>query len=255
MPRSTRPARPSCSASRPSSRRSSSRRCGPVPRSSRASRPRSRARSRSLAARSPRRQCPPRRPPDILAVSHTRGGRTPTRGCHFEETGVSAHAKKKPGTRPQPRTPGARNPGSAQRARKARAAATSTEAASKSEIARQLRAQLAALTGGLAPDDYLKAWWEWYLKLATQPPRQAQLAHSAYEKTLDSLQFMTRAAGGAPLAPGHEELGFTDAAWNVWPFNAYARAYGNWASWWKQPLTPAAAAADPDLSRELRLPR
>ena len=162
---------------------------------------------------------------------------------------MSAHAKKKPGTRPQPRTPGARNPGSAQRARKARAAAPSTEAASKSEIARQLRAQLAALTGGLAPDDYLKAWWEWYLKLATQPPRQAQLAHSAYEKTLDSLQFMTRAAGGAPLAPGHEELGFTDAAWNVWPFNAYARAYGNWASWWKQALTPAAAATDPALSR------
>src|SRR5207245_9898638 len=31
--------------------------------------------------------------------------------------------------------------------------------------------------------------------------------------------------------------------------NAYARAYGNWASWWKQALTPAAAAADPDLSR------
>src|SRR5438270_11826785 len=86
-------------------------------------------------------------------------------------------------------------------------------------------------------------------KLATQPQRQAQLAHSAYEKTLDSLQFMTRAAGGAPLAPGHEDLGFTDAAWNVWPFNAYARAYGNWASWWKQALTPAAAAADPDLSR------
>src|SRR2546423_2159654 len=117
------------------------------------------------------------------------------------------------------------------------------------QIQRHLRAQLAALTGGLAPDDYLNAWWEWYLKLATQPPRQVQLARSAYEKILDSWQFMARAAGGAPLAPGHEELGFNDAAWNVWPFNAYARTYANWASWWQQALQPPAAASDPELAR------
>ena len=56
----------------------------------------------------------------------------------------------------------------------------------KAEVARNLRAQLAVLTGGLAPDDYARAWWEWYLKLATHPPRQAELARSAYEKMLDS---------------------------------------------------------------------
>ena len=103
---------------------------------------------------------------------------------------------------------------------------------------RQLRAQLAALSGGLAPDDYAQAWWDWYLNLATQPARQTQLARSAYEKTLDSWQFFARAAAGEPLAPGHENLGFAAAAWNVWPFNAYARAYGNWASWWQQALQP-----------------
>jgi len=103
---------------------------------------------------------------------------------------------------------------------------------------RQLRAQLAALSGGLAPDDYAQAWWDWYLTLATQPARQTQLARSAYEKTLDSWQFFARAAAGEPLAPGHENLGFAAAAWNVWPFNAYARAYGNWASWWQQALQP-----------------
>ncbi|HEY4747376.1 MAG TPA: alpha/beta fold hydrolase, partial [Steroidobacteraceae bacterium] len=72
---------------------------------------------------------------------------------------------------------------------------------------------------------------------------------SAYEKILDSWQFMARAAGGAPLAPGHEELGFSDGAWNVWPFNAYARTYANWASWWQQALQPPAAAADAEQSR------
>ena len=180
---------------------------------------------------------------------------------------MSVHTKNRPGTRRRPRTSGTPASSTARRSRKARATAAGAEPPAdprgaqpsvgeapeslKAETARHLRAQLAALTGGLAPDDFLKAWWEWYLKLATQPPRQAQLAHSAYDKILDSLQFVTRAAGGAPLAPGHEELGFADAAWNVWPFNAYARGYANWATWWQQALAPpaAAAAADGDLSR------
>jgi polyhydroxyalkanoate synthase subunit PhaC len=116
-------------------------------------------------------------------------------------------------------------------------------------VERQLRAQLAGLTGGLAPDDYLNAWWEWYLGVATQPPRQAQLAQSAYEKILDSWQFFARAAGGEPLAPGAQELGFADAAWNVWPFNVYAHTYGNWASWWQQALAPSAPQPDAKSAR------
>ncbi|HYM42496.1 MAG TPA: alpha/beta fold hydrolase [Steroidobacteraceae bacterium] len=107
----------------------------------------------------------------------------------------------------------------------------------KADVARHLRAQLAALTGGLAPDDYARAWWEWYLKVASHPPRQAELARSAYEKMLDSWKFATQAASGQPLPPGHEDQGFGDPAWNVWPFNVYARAYNNWASWWHQALS------------------
>ena len=127
--------------------------------------------------------------------------------------------------------------------------ATGSTTGAKAEIVRDLRAQLAALTGGMAPDDYLSAWWDWYLNLATQPPRQTELAHSAYEKLLDSWQFLTRAAAGSPVPPGHENLGFGDAAWNVWPFNVYARTYANWASWWQQALSPPAAANDPNLAR------
>ena len=119
----------------------------------------------------------------------------------------------------------------------------------KAEAQRQLRAQLAALTGGLAPDDYLEAWWRWYLGVATHPQQQAQLAKSAYEKLIDSWQFATHAARGAPLPPGHTELGFNDAAWNVWPFNVYARTYGNWAAWWQQALAPASAAPDAQAAR------
>jgi polyhydroxyalkanoate synthase subunit PhaC len=119
----------------------------------------------------------------------------------------------------------------------------------KTEVKRYLRAQLAALTGGLAPDDYLNAWWDWYLNLAAHPQRQAQLAQSAYDKILDSWQFFARAAGGAPLPPGSENLGFGDLTWNVWPFNVFARTYANWATWWSQALTPDPAAQDPKLAR------
>jgi len=119
----------------------------------------------------------------------------------------------------------------------------------KADVERHLRAQLAALTGGLAPDDYLNAWWEWYLGVATHPRQQAQLAHSAYEKLLDSWQFLARAAGGAPLPPGREDLGFADPAWNAWPFNVYARTYGNWVSWWQQALTAPSPAADGKAAR------
>jgi polyhydroxyalkanoate synthase subunit PhaC len=127
-------------------------------------------------------------------------------------------------------------------AREPRPQPNTTSPQTEADVDRQLRAQLAALTGGLAPDDYAKAWWEWYLSLATQPPRQTQLAQSAYEKLLDSWQFLTQATAGQPLAPGREDLGFGDAAWNVWPFNMYARAYGNWVSWWQQALDGSGGA-------------
>jgi polyhydroxyalkanoate synthase subunit PhaC len=145
-------------------------------------------------------------------------------------------------------TPRAKNKKKSASARPAaRAATPAADAGVKTDIERQLRAQLAALTGGLAPDDYTRAWWDWYLNIARHPPRQAALARSAGEKFLDSWQFATRAAGGERLAPGGEEPAFAGPAWSAWPFNAYARAYSNWASWWRQALEPE--TADPSLSR------
>ena len=123
-----------------------------------------------------------------------------------------------------------------------REAQSSSPTPLKTEVKRYLQAQLAALTGGLAPEDYLHAWWDWYLDLAAHPQRQAQLAQSAYEKIFDSWQFFASAAGGTPLPPAGEKLGFGDAAWNVWPFNVFARTYANWAAWWSQALTPPGSA-------------
>ncbi len=132
---------------------------------------------------------------------------------------------------------------------------------------RELRAQLAAVTGGLAPEDYASAFWDWYLHLAAAPAAQFELAQSAWTKALDNWNFVTQAAlaslpspasPGAPTAPAAEPTNpagaagaagapatppaapadrrFADPAWNRWPFNVYAHAYGNWESWWKDAL-------------------
>ncbi len=146
---------------------------------------------------------------------------------------MTVHARKKP-VAPQ-RAPVSKTP--------------TSQPSAKADIQRQLRAHLAALTGGLAPDDYLKAWWEWYLGVAAQPPKQAALAQSAYEKALDSWQFAARASSGSPLSPERENLGFGDTAWNAWPFNAFARTYSNWASWWQQALQAPPGSADADQAR------
>jgi polyhydroxyalkanoate synthase len=149
------------------------------------------------------------------------------------DTALAAHARKKPAA---PRSAPA-------------AGSDRSNPSAKADVERALRAHLAALSGGLAPDDYLQAWWEWYLGVASQPPRQAALAQSAYEKALDTWQFASRAVSGAPLSPERDSQGFGDPAWNVWPFNAFARTYSNWASWWQQALQAPSQAAESPAAR------
>jgi poly[(R)-3-hydroxyalkanoate] polymerase subunit PhaC len=123
------------------------------------------------------------------------------------------------------------------------------QATPESDLKRQILAQLAAVTGGLAPADYFNAWWEWYRNLATHPDRQLALARSAAEKLLDDLQFAAQAAWGAPLQPQGEHMGFASSAWKLWPFNVMARGYINWVSWWQEALGQATSGADPNLTR------
>jgi len=121
--------------------------------------------------------------------------------------------------------------------------------APESELKREILARLAAATGGLAPTDYLHAWWEWYRDLAAQPDRQLALARSAVEKLLDSWQFAARAALGPPLEPQGAQAGFASSAWKLWPFNAMARGYANWTSWWQEALDPEVPGTTANLAR------
>lgn len=102
---------------------------------------------------------------------------------------------------------------------------------------REFRASLAAVTGGIAPDDYIKAWWDWYLHLATEPGKQAVLAKRAMQSSFDMWNFALRSATGQSLEPAPEDKHFSGTAWHKWPFNMYAHAYKNWSGWWQEAVT------------------
>lgn len=124
------------------------------------------------------------------------------------------------------------------------------------DLAREMRAQLAAVTGGLAPEDYAQAWWDWYLNLANAPAKQSQIAHQAVAALMDNWSFALQASTGKPVspvaplspapaapasskspAPSNSPAGdmrFASESWNQWPFNVMARGYLNWAELVKQ---------------------
>jgi polyhydroxyalkanoate synthase len=99
---------------------------------------------------------------------------------------------------------------------------------SQEEIARELRAQLAAVTGGLAPDDYAQAWWDWYLSMSQSPGKQTEIVQNAFQAAADNFSFAAKAAMGQPVAPSSDDKRFAADAWSQWPFNVMARGYLNW---------------------------
>jgi polyhydroxyalkanoate synthase subunit PhaC len=113
----------------------------------------------------------------------------------------------------------------------------------EAELARALRAQLATVTGGLAPDAYANAWWDWYLNLARQPARQLELLQDAMAKAADSWGFTLRAATGQTLAPSEGDERYKADAWAHWPFNVYAHSYRNLVGWWQQALADVPGVA------------
>ncbi len=88
------------------------------------------------------------------------------------------------------------------------------------------------MTGGLAPDIYANAWWDWYLNLAEDPPKQWEILHDAATKGFDNWAFALKAASGEPLAPAEGDARFAGDAWAQWPFNVYAHTYRNYVDWW-----------------------
>ena len=118
-------------------------------------------------------------------------------------------------------------------------------------LQRELRAQMATVTGGLAPDVYVNAWFDWLLNLAKEPPQQLKLAEDAMAKTAETLAFAAQAAASREaLSPVAGDARFEGTAWSQWPFNVYAHAYRNYADWWQNALATGPEVA-PENKRTL----
>jgi polyhydroxyalkanoate synthase subunit PhaC len=127
--------------------------------------------------------------------------------------------------------------------------AESEGSSTQEQLSREMRAQLAAITGGLAPDDYAQAWWDWYLNIAQAPQKQTDITHTAFKAMMDNFSFAMQASTGQALAPASDDARFTSDAWKQWPFNMMARGYLNWAKVMQQATTnvPGMAPRSADL--------
>ncbi len=107
-------------------------------------------------------------------------------------------------------------------------------------VDREFRAMLARMTGGISPQDYGAALSDWWLHFVSSPAKQMAVGQSAIEKAMDLWMFTTQAMQGQPLPPndpGHKDRRFADAAWQMFPFNVYARAYQNGASFLQETVS------------------
>lgn len=105
------------------------------------------------------------------------------------------------------------------------------------QLQREFKAQLAAVTGGLAPEDYTQAWWDWLLNISNEPEKQTSLMESAWKAAANNFEFMLKASSGEAVAAEGGDARFAGDAWKQWPFNMYAQTYQSWSSWWQQALT------------------
>src|SRR6185295_15082394 len=88
------------------------------------------------------------------------------------------------------------------------------------KVEREFRAQLARATGGLAPQDYGTAFWDWWLNLAKSPEKMAELQQTALQQAMNLWKFNAEAAQGKAMAPtDNGDRRFANAAWQVYPFN------------------------------------
>jgi polyhydroxyalkanoate synthase len=128
-------------------------------------------------------------------------------------------------------------------------ARTRQPAPSGQDFDRELRAQMAQMTAGLAPTAFTTAWADWAMHLAQSPARLQELQQQAAQRAQDTWAFALRALAGAGVAPsdgfeGTPDRRFEGADWTRFPFNVYARAYQNTAALMRQAVTDVHGVTD-----------
>ena len=108
-----------------------------------------------------------------------------------------------------------------------------------------LRAQMAQLTGGIATEDYTRAYLDWLRNFAASSQAQTDLFTRTLQTGFDTWQFATLAWQNAlqpdsSPAPTSNDSRFDNPAWQQWPFNVYAQSFSNWSRWLHESATNVA---------------
>jgi polyhydroxyalkanoate synthase len=107
-------------------------------------------------------------------------------------------------------------------------------------VDREFRAMMARMTGGISTQDYGAAFADWWLHFISSPSKQLEVQQKAVKSALDLWMFTTQAMQGQPLPPndpGHRDQRFAGDAWQLFPFNVYARAYQNGAKFLQETVS------------------
>jgi polyhydroxyalkanoate synthase len=117
------------------------------------------------------------------------------------------------------------------------------------DTSRAFLATLAQWTGGLSPHHFGGAWLNVLGRLAVAPGRQAELAQSAFRKSLALAQFAGAATLGGETPPDIDGTAyasrFSDKSWARFPFNVMAQTFLTASGWAREAVrnVPGADAA------------
>jgi polyhydroxyalkanoate synthase subunit PhaC len=112
---------------------------------------------------------------------------------------------------------------------------------STQDIDHAARAEIARLTGGVAPSGLAGAYLDWAVHLAASPGKRLELAGQALTAAVENAAFASRCAAGFPDDPCRcalpQDNRFRTSDWRGFPFNAYAHAFLSIERWWETVTT------------------
>ena len=100
--------------------------------------------------------------------------------------------------------------------------------ASQEDLAREFRAQLAAVTGGLPPMTTPRLGGTGISTWRSHPRKQTEIAQSAFQAIADNFLSPHRRPRASRSRRASDDKRFAAEAWSQWPFNVMARGYLNW---------------------------
>lgn len=116
-------------------------------------------------------------------------------------------------------------------------------------IDRLTRANMARMTAGVSPAALAGAYLDWFAHLATEPGKQMQLGHKAWQNWVQLSRYAATCAGTRYRArpcvtPPATDRRFRHEGWQKWPYNLYHQQFLLNQRWWNDVTTGVRGVTD-----------